>query len=189
MSVTINNSPVHSEAMISYPYGVSDSGYTCGYHTGVDIVPHGSTENLPMLYSCVSGTVVNIINSTSGALGVQVQILDDNGFYWRYCHMTLNSIQVSLNQRVNTSTVIGRMGATGNVTGRHLHLECSTTMAWQCDTFVNPCTKLGIPNEDDLVILYDGSVPPTPPIPPTPTTNNAIKKWMFSKFKKIIIKY
>lgn len=25
--------------------GVSDSGYSCGYHTGVDFAPYGDTEN------------------------------------------------------------------------------------------------------------------------------------------------
>ena len=35
----------------------------------------------------------------------------------------------------------------GNVTGIHLHLELSTTMAWDYDTFLNPSTALGIPNE------------------------------------------
>ena len=35
-----NNLPVHSEQMISYPYGEVDPNYSCGWHTGVDIVPH-----------------------------------------------------------------------------------------------------------------------------------------------------
>lgn len=50
MAVTISNSPVHSDAIISYPYGVTDSGYSCGWHTGVDIIPYGDTENNPWLY-------------------------------------------------------------------------------------------------------------------------------------------
>lgn len=48
--VTINNSPVHSDAIITYPYGVADSGYSCGWHTGVDFAPYGTTENNPILY-------------------------------------------------------------------------------------------------------------------------------------------
>ena len=48
--VTINNSPVHSDSIITYPYGVADSGYSCGWHTGVDIAPYGTTENNPVLY-------------------------------------------------------------------------------------------------------------------------------------------
>lgn len=79
--------------------------------------------------------------------------------------MVQGSLQVSVGDRVTTGTAIGRMGSTGNVTGRHLHLECSTSQSWQCNTFLNPCTILGIPNVDNTVIHYDGSVPPTPPTP------------------------
>lgn len=165
MSVTINNSPVHSEIMISYPYGEIDAGYSCGWHTGVDFVPHGTTENNPILYPVENGTVVYISNDPNQALGCQVQILGStSGKYWRYCHMVQNSIQVNVNDTVSLSTPLGRMGATGNVTGRHLHLELSTTQTWQCSSFENPCTALGIPNVDNTVIEYGGS-----PTPPTPT--------------------
>ena len=33
------------------------------------------------------------------------------------------------------------------------------------NTFLNPCTILGIPNVDNTVIHYDGTIPPTPPTP------------------------
>ena len=59
-----------------------------------------------------------------------------------------------------------------------MHLECSTTQAWQCSTFVNPCNILGIPNVDNTIIEYDGSVdPPDPPEPPI-TTNYKKFKWV-----------
>lgn len=170
--VTINNSPVHSDIIITYPYGVDDSGYSCGWHTGIDFAPYGDTENNPILYPVKKGRVVYTNNTSNVALGVQAQILDEEGHYWRYCHMVLNSLQVSVGDEVDINTPIGRMGATGNVTGRHLHLECSTTQNWQCSTFLNPCTILGIPNIDNTVIHYDGT---TPPIPPTPTTETKTK--------------
>lgn len=68
----------------------------------------------------------------------------------------------------------------GNVTGRHLHLECSTTQAWQCSTFLNPCNILGIPNVDNTIIEYDGSIePPDPPDPPVTTNYKKTKfKWV-----------
>lgn len=83
--------------------------------------------------------------------------------------MVAGSLQVSVGQKVDLNTPIGRMGATGNVTGRHLHLECSNSQSWQCSTFINPCNILGIPNVDNTIIKYDGSVtPPEPPEPPEP---------------------
>lgn len=71
----------------------------------------------------------------------------------------------------------------GNVTGIHLHLELSTTMAWDYDTFLNPSTALGIPNERGTIVKYDGSAPP--PIPPTPTHKGKAKKWYMAYNKKI----
>lgn len=172
--VTIGNSPVHSDIIITYPYGVIDSTYQCGFHTGVDFAPYGTTENNPLLYPVFEGKVVYINNDISQKLGVQAQILDNNGYYWRYCHMVEGSLKVNVGDIVNLNSPLGRMGATGNVTGRHLHLECSTTQTWQCSTFVNPCNIIGIPNEDNLIVHYNGE------IPPIPTT---VKK---SKFKWVL---
>lgn len=182
MEVTINNSPVHSDSKISYPYGVIDSGYSCGWHTGVDIIPYGNTENNPTLYPVKEGRVVYINNTSNVALGVQCQILDNDGIYWRYCHMVLNSLQVQVGDIVSLNTPIGKMGETGNVTGRHLHLEASTTQSWQCETFVNPCNILNIPNVDDLIIHYEETIPPTPPI-----TKDNKNKWILSMYRKMRI--
>ena len=66
-----------------------------------------------------------------------------------------------------------------------MHLECSTTQNWQCSTFVNPCNILGIPNVDNTIIKYDGSV--TPPEPPTPIQFKQNKfKWVLyaNKFRR-----
>ena len=64
-TVIINNSPVHDEAIITYPYGIADSGYSCGYHTGLDFAPYGSTPSNPILYSVVSGEVVQVVQPAS----------------------------------------------------------------------------------------------------------------------------
>ena len=42
-------------------------------------------------------------------------------FYSSYSHLKDGSIRVSIGQRVQAGDVLGEMGATGNVTGRHLH--------------------------------------------------------------------
>lgn len=95
------------------------------------------------------------------------------------------TVQVATGQQVTTGTQLARMDSTGNVSGRHLHLECSTTQSWQCSTFVNPCTILGIPNVDDTVIHYDGTVPPEPPTP-TGETRKTKFPWVLyaNKFRK-----
>ena len=108
--ITINNSPVHSDSIITYPYGVADSGYSCGWHTGVDFAPYGTTENNPVLYPVKPGRVVYINTTTTQALGVQAQILDNEGHYWRYCHMVAGSLQVSVGQEVTLNTPIRKNG-------------------------------------------------------------------------------
>ena len=163
--VTISNSPFHVQARITRVYGYRTTSYTCGYHTGVDIVPNTNdyTE-----YSVCNGEVTNVINSTTQALGTQVQIYDtDRGIYWRYCHMVLNSPKVTIGQTVTIGTELGTMGDTGNVSGAHLHLEASTGASWVCGQFLNPCDLLGIPNEVGTIINYGGTPPPPPPPPPT----------------------
>lgn len=173
MSVTISNSPVHSPSIITYPYGISDPDYSCGFHTGLDFAPVDTTPTNPMLYSVVSGEVVDIVTTTTGALGVQALILSDDNEYWRYCHMVAGSLQVQVGDIVTTASPIGQMGATGNVTGIHLHLERSTTYAWQCNTFLNPATYLQIPNEIGTIVNYNPS--PTPPPPPQPLEKHNFK--------------
>ena len=94
------------------------------------------------------------------------------------------TVQVTTGQQVTTANPLARMDSTGNVTGRHLHLECSTTQSWQCSTFLNPCTILGIPNIDDTVIHYDGTVPPIPPEPPTPTGETKKSKFPWAIYSR-----
>lgn len=97
--------------------------------------------------------------------------------------MLYGSISVSVGDKVNLSTKLGKMGNTGNSTGTHLHLELSTSQAWQCGNFLNPVEPLGIPNIRGTIVNYDGD------IPPIPIKNKNSIKWLKSKSKKINIKF
>lgn len=162
--IFIPNSPVHSDIIITRVYGYVSSSYSCGYHTGIDFAPYGDTPANPDLYSVVDGEVVEVHTDPNNALGCYVVIEDTDGNYWRYCHMVYGSIGVSVGDPVDINTYIGQMGATGNVTGIHLHLEYASTSYWNCNTFMNPCDYLHIPNEVDTVIHWGASpIPPEPP--------------------------
>lgn len=160
-TVTINNSPIHSDSILTAVYGDTGSSWSCGFHTGIDFAPTGDTPANPDLFSVVTGQVVEIHSSPTGDLGCYVVIQDQNMDYWRYCHMVEGSIAVVQGQLVDTNTKIGNMGDTGQAYGVHLHLEHATTINWSCATFLNPCDYLQIPNERGTIVLYDGSIVPT----------------------------
>lgn len=160
--VTISNSPVHSDAILTAVYGETGPSWA-RWHTGTDFAPYGSTPRNPALYSVCTGQVYS--KTYDGTLGNQIIIQDVNtGNYWRYCHMK-EPTTLNVGDIVNTNTQVGIMGDTGNVTGIHLHLEYATSPYWSYDTFLNPSTALGIPNERGTIVHYDGSIPPEPPTP------------------------
>lgn len=168
--VTINNSPVHSDTILTAVYNETGPNWA-RFHTGTDFAPYGSTPSNPPLYSVCRGRVQQV--RFDNTLGNQIVIKDnDTNNYWRYCHMREPST-LAVGDNVNTSTQVGIMGATGNVTGIHLHLEYATTLAWNYDTFLNPSDALGIPNERGTIVHFGES--PTPP--PLEETKKKGWKW------------
>ncbi len=75
------------------------------------------------------GTVVEA--GWGGAYGNQVVIKMHDGTYTQYGH--LSSIGVSVGQSVSAGQQIGLSGATGNVTGPHLHFEARTSAEYGSD--------------------------------------------------------
>ncbi|MFF3884365.1 peptidoglycan DD-metalloendopeptidase family protein [Streptomyces sp. NPDC001914] len=123
--------PVDSST-VGTGYKVAGSMWSSGYHTGVDfVVPTGTT-----LKSIAAGTVVSA--GWGGAYGNQVVIQHADGKYSQYAHMS--SLSVSAGQTVTEGQQIGLSGATGNVTGPHLHFEIRTTPDYGSD--VDPVAYL-----------------------------------------------
>ncbi|MEV7341215.1 LysM peptidoglycan-binding domain-containing M23 family metallopeptidase [Streptomyces sp. NPDC093544] len=119
-------------ATIGTGYKVAGSMWSSGYHTGVDfVVPTGTTVK-----SVAAGTVVSA--GWGGAYGNQVVIQHADGQYSQYAH--LSSLSVSAGQTVTEGQQIGLSGATGNVTGPHLHFEIRTTPDYGSD--VDPVAYL-----------------------------------------------
>ncbi|MEU7209379.1 LysM peptidoglycan-binding domain-containing M23 family metallopeptidase [Streptomyces sp. NPDC044989] len=110
---------------VGTPYHQSGSMWSSGYHTGTDfVVPTGTS-----LKAVGAGTVVSA--GWGGAYGNQVVIKLDEGHYAQYAH--LSSLSVSAGQTVTTGQQVGLSGATGNVTGPHLHFEIRTTPDYGSD--------------------------------------------------------
>ena len=84
-------------------------------HGGVDLKAKTGTR----VMSARSGTV-SFAGNASG-YGKLIIIKHDNGYETRYAH--LSKINVKKGQKVSQKELIGLSGATGRVTGPHLHFE------------------------------------------------------------------
>ncbi|RVU28945.1 LysM peptidoglycan-binding domain-containing protein [Streptomyces antnestii] len=119
-------------AAIGTAYKTPGAMWSSGYHTGVDfVVPSGTP-----IKAIAAGTVVSA--GLDGAYGNEVVIQHADGKYSQYAHMT--SLSVSAGQTVTGGQQIGLSGATGNVTGPHLHFEIRTTPYYGSD--VDPVAYL-----------------------------------------------
>ncbi|MFF6907723.1 M23 family metallopeptidase [Streptomyces sp. NPDC012389] len=107
-----------SSYTLTSTYGQSGAMWSSGQHTGLDFAGAAGSP----LKAVHSGTITSA--GWSGSYGYRTVLqLEDGTEIW-YAHQS--SIDVSVGQKVSTGETIGRMGATGNVTGVHLHLEVRT---------------------------------------------------------------
>ncbi|WP_128377343.1 M23 family metallopeptidase [Streptomyces cavernae] len=127
-----------SSYTITSTFGQSGALWSSGYHTGLDFAAPSGTP----IKAVHSGTITQA--GWSGSYGyLTVLTLEDGTEVWM-AHQS--SINVSVGQKVNTGDVIGRVGATGNVTGAHLHMEVHPggassgidPMAWLRSKGLNP---------------------------------------------------
>ncbi|EFM67636.1 TPA: peptidoglycan DD-metalloendopeptidase family protein [Enterococcus faecalis] len=95
-------------------------------HGGIDIasMPAGS---MPPVYVARSGTVETVTYDGTG--GNYVVINHDDGYWSYYGH--LDSVDLSVGDKVTTNSRVGIMGATGLASGVHLHFEVWKGAQWQ----------------------------------------------------------
>ncbi|MEU9704275.1 peptidoglycan DD-metalloendopeptidase family protein [Streptomyces sp. NPDC047981] len=97
------------------PFGKRGSMWSSGRHTGLDFPAAVGT-----LIRAVAGGRVSMAKG-GGPYGNHVMINHGGGLSSLYAHMS--SILTTVGKSVSQGETIGRVGATGNVTGPHLHLE------------------------------------------------------------------
>ncbi|MFK4105020.1 M23 family metallopeptidase [Streptomyces sp. NPDC019531] len=127
-----------SSYTITSTFGQAGSLWSSGYHTGLDFAAPTGT----LIKAIHSGTITEA--GWAGSYGYRTILTLDDGTELWFCHQS--SISVSVGQKVSTGDVIGRVGATGNVTGAHLHLEVHPggaadgidPMAWLRGKGLNP---------------------------------------------------
>ncbi|MFF9021523.1 M23 family metallopeptidase [Streptomyces eurythermus] len=123
---------------ITSTFGQAGSMWSSGHHTGLDFAAPTGT----LIKAVHSGTITEA--GWAGAYGYRTILTLDDGTELWFCHQS--SINVTAGQKVATGEVIGRVGATGNVTGPHLHLEVHPggaptgidPMAWLRDKGLTP---------------------------------------------------
>jgi|RhiMetdeSRZDD1v2_1073273.scaffolds.fasta_scaffold25234_8 murein DD-endopeptidase MepM/ murein hydrolase activator NlpD len=101
---------------ISYKYGIKNPRYAAGYHTGDDYASPTGTKVVAVL-----GGKIAWSNDNGGAYGKWIGLRATNGRDYVYCHLSKRS--VSTGATVVAGQKLGEVGATGNVTGPHLHFE------------------------------------------------------------------
>lgn len=104
--------------IIGTHYGVSGRYWSSGHHTGVDFRASVGTP----IYSVGEGQVVD--TGYNSAYGYFVEVYHGNNIYSFYAHAS--SVCVSVGQYVKKGQQVMYSGATGNVTGPHLHFEIRT---------------------------------------------------------------
>lgn len=122
--LTAHVSPI-AGSYVSTGYKAGGSVWSSGSHTGVDFHAASGTA----VQAVGTGTVVEA--GWGGAYGYQIVVEMNDGTYTQYGH--LSSIGVSVGQAVVPGQQIAVSGATGNVTGAHLHFEVRTTAEYGSD--------------------------------------------------------
>jgi murein DD-endopeptidase MepM/ murein hydrolase activator NlpD len=117
---------------VSTGYKAGGAVWSSGSHTGIDFHAASGTA----VHAVGAGTVVEA--GWGGAYGNEVVIKMNDGTYTQYGHMS--SLGVSVGQTVTPGQQIGLSGATGNVTGAHLHFEARTSAEYGSD--IDPLSYL-----------------------------------------------
>ncbi|MEU2715960.1 M23 family metallopeptidase [Streptomyces sp. NPDC007205] len=121
-----------ANSYVSTGYQAGSSLWSSGHHTGIDFHAASGTP----VHAVGTGTVVS--TGWGGAYGNEIVIRMADGMYTQYGH--LSSIGVTVGRQVTPGQQIGLSGATGNVTGPHLHFEARTTPDYGSD--VDPVAYL-----------------------------------------------
>ena len=106
-----------------------------GWHNGIDLTRPGGSYGAPVV-AAASGRVVSTSYQSMG--GYVILIDHGNGMQTLYAHLKPGSILVRPGQSVSRGQQIASIGATGFVTGPHLHFEVRIN-----GSRVNPAPYIG----------------------------------------------
>lgn len=137
-------------------------------HRGLDIATGGNDP----VYSMLTGKVLQVGNTSTA--GNYIIIYDDDpnspnyGYATRYLHLQFQPL-LPVGTPITVGQEVGREGATGQVSGIHLHVEMQdiSRFNWQWHTsntksdYLDPTIFMGIDNVEGTQWLYTGTPVPT----------------------------
>ena len=129
------NIPLTGDFRVTCEYKRKGS-WAAGWHTGIDLVGDDT------IYGTCDGVVSKI--GTDKSYGTYIIVKASDGKYHWFCH--LSKVTCKLGDKISRTTKIGVMGATGNVTGKHLHFEIRNSSNKYADNS-DPAAYMGIPNK------------------------------------------
>ena len=149
--------PFQGTNRITSPYGwrtyTNAAGKTIReHHNGIDVVPtrypgESVTDDAWDFREVTGGRVIEVSTGWNAGRGTLIKVQTAPGVIEIYQHCA--AVYVKVGQQVPQGTVLGRAGATGNVTGAHLHFEVQVN-----GTPVEPSEWMGLPNAGGT---YDGN--------------------------------
>lgn len=115
---------------VTSEYGMRTLNGKTSLHRGVDI--SNSNPYQTKIYAAANGTVSKKYKDDYGALCLIIEHYDSKAkkyYSSTYCHLSSYNSAIKVGSNVTSGTWLGYMGATGYVTGPHLHFE------------ITPCRK------------------------------------------------
>lgn len=116
------------------------------FHGGVDLVGRDNAVRAVRAGAVLKSRIVTDPNDRTSEWGNYIAVYGEDSKIYYYCHLESRGVEVG--ERVEEGQVIGLEGATGRVTGKHLHFEIRESNNY---TTVNPAEIIGIPNEAGYV--------------------------------------
>lgn len=151
--------PIKGTYRITSPFGprVHPISGRRSNHNGVDLI---STNKDQGIYAPIGGrvTAARKSNAPGGGYGWYVKAIDTEGNEHIFAHMKSGSLKVKLGDTFDQGDRLGTIGATGNVTGPHLHWEVRVK-----GKFTDPMDHLG------QSAAPKPSVAPVRPVAPKPS--------------------
>jgi len=117
---------------VTTPFGVAGKRWSSGKHEGVDYAaPTGAVVVAP-----VDGKVVKVGQCWGAAFGQHSVLMKVAGGHLLFAHLSSHGCKVG--QALVKGEVIGKVGAEGNVTGPHLHMELQAGPGWKKGGGIDP---------------------------------------------------